>query len=489
MLSVTRRVWKTAVLPIIDFVSLMVGAVLVYLIRYRWLNAFTSTDTFDIAFSSIKNVTSLQYLQFAVIISAVIVLLYTFFGLYSLQQRHTPWQTFLRLALGIYIALSTVIVFFFFNEYNRETFPLGIPISRFILAIGGFVALYSVLMFRLLFWIVRRVVYWFGYAKTAVVLVGDHSKELVESLNQRLDVANVIHFAELTDTVVQKIQTHVLDRQVTELYVRTSKADLQTQLAYLAERTQILFYFYPAEIAQYSALGAKPVNFGFDVYLEILHSKLDGWMLIIKRMIDIVFSATALIVFSPVLLLIAIAIKLEDGGSVLYLSDRVGPDGQVFKLFKFRRMKPEFCTDEANPKAQKALEIEQKLIKERDMRKDGVLYKIKDDPRATRIGVFIEKTSLDELPQFLNVLLGTMSIVGPRPHQPREVKKYQRHHYKVLNIKPGITGLAQVNGRSDLNFDQEVAVDVYYLENWSLWRDISIMIKTPFVMVFGRHKG
>ena len=148
-------------------------------------------------------------------------------------------------------------------------------------------------------------------------------------------------------------------------------------------------------------------------------------------------------------------------------------------------MKKEFCVTDDNAKA---LEVEQKLIEQKDIRGD-VLYKIKDDPRTTRVGRFIEKYSLDELPQFINVLIGNMSVVGPRPHQLREVAKYSSHHFKVLNIKPGLTGMAQINGRSDLSLDQEVAFDTYYVENWSFFLDLEIIFKTPFIVLFKRHKG
>ncbi len=111
-----------------------------------------------------------------------------------------------------------------------------------------------------------------------------------------------------------------------------------------------------------------------------------------------------------------------------------------------------------------------------------------DDPRRTKLGRFLEKTSLDELPQFFNVLIGNMSLVGPRPHQPIEVAKYEKWHKKVFNLKPGITGMAQISGRSDLDFDEEVKLDTYYIENWSLWLDIKILLKTPLVVLFRRHR-
>ena len=125
-------------------------------------------------------------------------------------------------------------------------------------------------------------------------------------------------------------------------------------------------------------------------------------------------------------------------------------------------------------------------LADRNIRDDGPMVKIKDDPRITRVGKFIRRFSIDELPELFLVFIGSMSLVGPRPHLPEEVAKYQRHHKKVLTIKPGITGLAQVSGRSDLSFEEEVKLDVYYIENWSLARDIRILLRTPMAVL--RHR-
>jgi len=118
----------------------------------------------------------------------------------------------------------------------------------------------------------------------------------------------------------------------------------------------------------------------------------------------------------------------------------------------------------------------------------GPVFKIINDPRRTKLGRFLEASSLDELPQFFNVLFGQMSLVGPRPHMPKEVAGYEKWHKKVFNVKPGITGLAQISGRSEIDFDEEAKLDAYYIENWSLWLDIKILLKTPLVVILGRRK-
>jgi lipopolysaccharide/colanic/teichoic acid biosynthesis glycosyltransferase len=194
-----------------------------------------------------------------------------------------------------------------------------------------------------------------------------------------------------------------------------------------------------------------------------------------------VAAVIGIVLTSPLLILTAIAVRLDSCGPIIYKNERVGNDGKKIFVYKFRYFKNEFCISKDNPKLKDALEYEQKLIETQSVRK-GPLYKIKDDPRKTRVGKFIEKYSIDELPQFFNVLFGSMSLVGPRPHQQREVEKYMDYHRRLLTIKPGVTGMAQVSGRSDLDFEDEYKLDLYYIENWSLLLDIQICLKTIGVL-------
>ena len=145
-------------------------------------------------------------------------------------------------------------------------------------------------------------------------------------------------------------------------------------------------------------------------------------------------------------------------------------------------MYKKYCVGQQFPDHEHALEYEKKLIKERS-EKTGPVYKIKNDPRVSPVGLFLRRTSIDELPQLFNVLAGQMSLVGPRPHQPREVEQYEKHHKRVLEIKPGLTGLPQISGRSDLSFEEEVKLDTYYIEQWSLKLDLIILLKTPFAVL------
>ncbi len=189
-----------------------------------------------------------------------------------------------------------------------------------------------------------------------------------------------------------------------------------------------------------------------------------GWNLAMKRAIDIAVSATALVVLAPLMGLIALAIKLDSRGPIFFRQTRIGKHGEPFTMYKFRSM------------VEGAEEMLPDLLEHNEA--TGPLFKIKNDPRRTRVGNIIRRTSLDELPQLYNVLRGEMSLVGPRPALPREVEAYQEWHKKRLEVVPGITGLWQVSGRSELTFEDMILLDIYYAENWSLWLDLSILLRT-----------
>lgn len=193
---------------------------------------------------------------------------------------------------------------------------------------------------------------------------------------------------------------------------------------------------------------------------------------VIKRLLDIVGSAFALLIFSPLMLGTALAIKLDDGGPIFFSQKRIGLHGKPFTMYKFRSM------------VTNAEELKKKLAEENGQT-DCFIFKMKDDPRITKVGRFIRKTSLDEFPQFFNVLKGDMSLVGPRPALPEEVARYGSLYSARLLVKPGITGPWQVSGRSDLSQEQSEYLDVSYIENWSIAGDLAILAKTVLVVFRG----
>jgi len=192
---------------------------------------------------------------------------------------------------------------------------------------------------------------------------------------------------------------------------------------------------------------------------------------LLKRALDIMLSTLALLVLWPVMVLLAIAIELESRGPVFYRAQRIGFKGRTFVCYKFRTM----CPD---------ADARKEELKHRNER-DGILFKIADDPRVTRLGRFLRKYSIDELPQLYNVLRGEMSMVGPRPPVASEVEQYDLVHLRRLDVLPGMTGLWQVEARQDPSFDSYISLDTAYVENWSLWLDLKILVRTIGVVLSG----
>lgn len=187
-----------------------------------------------------------------------------------------------------------------------------------------------------------------------------------------------------------------------------------------------------------------------------------------KRALDVIASFLGLVILSPILSIVAILIKLESKGPAIFAQSRIGLNGKEFKMYKFRSM------------VQNAEELKEKLAKQNEM--SGPMFKIKNDPRVTKVGKFIRKTSIDELPQLLNILKGDMTLVGPRPSLPREVEKFESWMLKRLEVKPGLTCYWQVSGRNNIDFYEWMKLDLKYVNDMSFWLDIKLIFKTVAVL-------
>lgn len=219
------------------------------------------------------------------------------------------------------------------------------------------------------------------------------------------------------------------------------------------------------------------------IALEYKHSKLDGRAIVLKKLVDIFAALFGIIITSPIMLLVALAIKIDSRGPIFYQSKRVGKHGKLFSFLKFRSMYTHLSVGYGWKEAD---ELYTKLIQSDANIRQWVLPKINNDPRVTRVGRFIRKTSLDELPQLFCILRWTMSLVWPRPHLPSEVKNYELRQKRLLSIKPGITWYAQVFGRDNLDFKEEAKLDLYYIQNRSLFLDVYIILATFGVVFKGK---
>ncbi len=265
------------------------------------------------------------------------------------------------------------------------------------------------------------------------------------------------------------------------------RKSLQDHLISLpAESVKISFLVFPERYDKLQSQSEAPFN--LLLYPDLLQSDITNRTKgLLKRLMDIAGSLFGLVIFSPLFLTIPLAIKLTSKGPVFFKQERFGRYGKRFIFLKFRSMY--LNNDDAIHR-----EYVKKLIVEMSERhsdergqKEQVVYKIQDDPRVTPLGKFLRKTSLDELPQFINVLKGEMSLVGPRPPIPYELENYSIwHRRRLLGNRPGITGLWQVTGRSSTTFDAMVRLDLRYMKNWSLWLDIKLLLQTPMAVLKGK---
>ncbi len=220
-----------------------------------------------------------------------------------------------------------------------------------------------------------------------------------------------------------------------------------------------------------SASSRREISMSHNIPMPTYHSRaFDAGQLFLKRCVDVIGALAGLVITGLLLPIIAVAIKLESRGPIFFGQTRVGENGRIFTCWKFRSM------------FRDAEERKNDLMARNEMR--GAMFKITDDPRVTKVGRFIRKASVDELPQFWNVLVGDMSLVGTRPPTPDEVATYKNWHHKRISIRPGMTGLWQVSGRNKIrDFDEVVRLDIRYIEQWSLWFDIRLIFKTIWVVL------
>lgn len=457
----------------VDFIMVVLAAVSAFAIRNFPQIIILKPKLYEFPFP--------VYFKLVLVVAPVFILVYALEGLYRIKTTRKFWQEVFKVFIASSLVLMIIIIAIFLQ---RTWFS-----SRFIILAGWMLIVVYVSIARFVLNEVQKILLIRkGIGAHRVLLIGEN-----EQINY---IRKVIKSKpSLGYKIIDRIDSFSLRAiKETREHKGVDEIILCDQSITDAEQEKIIDYCAINNISyKYipTSLQASQIMMGMidsTPIIEVKHTPLDGWGKIIKRIFDIVGSSILIILSFPIMFIVSMLIKIEDGkGPIIYKNERVGSDGKKIYVYKFRYMKWEYCISRSNPDFEKALEYEKKLIKERSLR-EGPLYKIKNDPRKTKIGSFVEKYSIDEIPQFFNVLTGDISLVGPRPHQKREVEKYKEYHRRLLTIKPGVTGLAQISGRSDLDFEDEYKLDVYYIENWSLWMDVQICFKTLGVL-FRRRKN
>jgi exopolysaccharide biosynthesis polyprenyl glycosylphosphotransferase len=457
----------------IDFVMLIFAALSAYYLR---VGTFVSEIR-----PVIYNLSIGLYLSYSIVAALIWLLIFAAAKMYDIKTDRKFSEEFSKIFFTCSTGVLTIIVAIFLQ---RELFS-----SRFIILMAWLFSIVYITIGRIIIYKIQKYFLRLGYgAKRVIIIGGDKNTNIIaKELNDKPQLGYKIIkiFANFTPEIKEQILNIHRQEDVDEIIQADPNLskDKIMDLINFTEANHIVFKFL-ADIykTKTSRLGIDTLA-GIPVF-EIRKTKLEGWGRVYKRIFDLIASGICLIVLSPVMLITAIAIKLDSKGPVFFskLDDgttlkRIGQYGKPFRYFKFRSM-----LDKSD-----SLRYSEAL-KKNNLRQ-GPLTKFKDDPRITRVGKFIRKYSIDELPELYLVFIGKMSLVGPRPHLPEEVANYKDYHKRVLDIKPGVTGMAQVSGRSDLDFDEEVKLDIYYIENWSLWLDIQILLKTPKVVLFPKREA
>ncbi len=419
-----------------------------------------------------------DYLSFIVMTLPLWVIVFAWSGLYDVAHLRLGSGESKRIFVAVSAGMALVVLGIFFTR--------TIFFSRLIILYAYLLTFLFVRIGRIFLRLLQHYSFRYGSGAYRLMILG--GGELAENVIQEIQANSNLGYRVVrvaTKKDIPRLRKLFHEHEVDELLI-TDTTLLPGQLATLvelAEEERVTL----KQIPDLYAVRAANVNVGTlggIPLVEFRKTPLDGWGRIIKRIFDILVSSFALVALSPLLALIALAIKLDSRGPVIYRNRRIGPDG-AFPTYKFRSMYVEHSTgEEYGGKA--AEEYEDRLIKEKSGR-EGPIFKILADPRRTRVGRLLERSSLDELPQLFNVIAGTMSLIGPRPHMPKEVSQYEASYKKLLHVKPGITGLAQISGRSDLSTEEEVRLDTFYVENWSPIMDLMILLKTPLAL-FRRRK-
>ncbi|MBI4272271.1 sugar transferase [Candidatus Uhrbacteria bacterium] len=456
-----------AILVPIDFLLLVAAGFAAYFLRFGALQDIQPV---------IYQIPFFTYMRYVFGVSIFAIGIFASTGLYHFGhyriQNEIP-----KIFTACSTSIMLVIVFIFFI---KELFT-----SRFIVLAAWFLCIAFVATGRLILRAFRLLLFNAGYGINAVAVIGSDTRTtdfmLEVSSRPWLGYRILIHAHHLTDEIKIKIQHAARDKKLDDILL------IDESLSASQLRDIVQFADINHVSLRYSAdsIGEKNIEIETVLGLPLVHLKrtrLDGWGRIIKRMYDILGGIFLTMLFLPIGILVALAIIIESRGPIIYKNIRVGQDGKHFETYKFRSMYKEYCTGPQYDEDGKAEQYQKTLVQSQSQRK-GPVFKVLRDPRRTCVGRFLERTSLDELPQFLNVLRGNMSLVGPRPHMPSEVAGYENHHHQLFRVKPGITGVAQIRGRSDLNFEDEARLDIYYIEHWSLLLDFIILIKTPYAVL------
>ncbi len=453
----------TAILVPLDYLALLLAGSLAYFLRFESFVTEIRPVVFEMGYT--------DFFQIIIVVAIAWLPIFALNGLYNIK-RTSLLSDFSKIFVACSAATLIIVVAFFFNF---QLFS-----SRLIILTGWLLSIIIISFERVIIHYIKKIFYKKSIGIRQVIIIGasKNSQDIIDEFKHKpsfgFRVVGV--YSGFTEQVEGQLTDLIKENKIDDVILADSnlpngeKANL---VNFCVEHN--LNYKYAASLLETKLINFDLSTIGGVPLIEVRQTRLDGWGRILKRIFDFLLALTLLVILSPLLLMIGLIVIFTSKGPMIVKLERIGSHGKKFKMYKFRSMVKDAHSLKPDLQTQ-------------NERADGPLFKMETDPRVTKFGKFIRKWSLDELPQLVNVIFGKMSLVGPRPHEPQEVAQYQVRHKKLLAIKPGITGMAQVSGRSDLAWEEEVRLDTYYVENWSLGLDIQILFKTPRA-VLGKRKA
>jgi exopolysaccharide biosynthesis polyprenyl glycosylphosphotransferase len=454
-----------------DIVALLVAGIIAFYSRFRF-SSYVGPVLFDLRIS--------DFLLVIAKVIPVLLIIFALLGLYNLRTRRLFYELN-RIFAGVSLGMLATIVLFFFNQ---QIFP-----SRFILLVAWIQSIVFVFIGRTFLKFMQKSIFARGYGLHRLVIIdgaGSASKAVEQMLKNQSHGYKVVAELEYSETIIKELTRLDDAGEIDEILQANQNltADQNLRLVEFARNKGLQYSFVP-NLFEVQRNVVEISNFEGVPVISLKNTPLDGWGKVIKRIADIILSLICIVITSPLFILVYIAIKLDSKGAAIYSAFRTGK-GKEFKFYKFRTMFSHLSVGSEYGGAEAKLKLDELLLTSNE--RSGPLHKIKNDPRVTRTGRFLRKSKLDEIPQFFNVLKGDMSMVGPRPHLPEQVEKYRSTYGRTFSVNPGIFGLTQIAQAAwpTLPFEEEIRLDTSYIENWSLWLDIKILLKSLYMLLFGK---
>jgi len=463
----SKKILYGALLAFFDFVLLSVSFFLAFYIRFF---ADISIREFYLNYDFYKD-----YISYSVFSILLILFLSFVTKLYNWDYRFRgagqSTKLFTNITFGLFFM---IIVGFTFQTFNFSRLWIG---YSYVFSIV-FLVLFRVIFDKVFYYFIRKSR---NFSKTLIIGAGEDANRIKRTFNEDLyndmEVAGIVDKRERIEKEKDKLSDYNIIGYVENIKDIIYKNKIQTIIisgkAYhyyemldiieVVKGMDVLILMFPG-FFEFSISRMETREISGIPLMHIANIGFFGFDLFVKNIFDYVFGTIFFVLFMPIYVVVGALIKLDSRGPIFYKQKRITKDGREFYMYKFRTM-----VVGADKMVGNLKEVNEA---------DGLLFKIKKDPRVTRVGKLLRRLSIDEIPQVINVLKGELSLVGPRPPLPQEVKRYKKWHRKRLNVKQGITGMWQVAGRSELGFEEGIKLDLYYIQNWSIAMDLKILLKT-----------